>query len=92
MSEKGKLIKTELETAEFLNKFFSKIGNNLEISRYFKCKFFVDNIEDQTLRAILKYKNHPSIIAFQNRLKGGDVFYFRDVFYFSRHWHSHQNY
>ena len=74
LSEKGELVKTELETAEVLNKFFSNIVNNLEISKYSKYESFIDNIEDQTLRAILKYKNHPSIIAIQNKFKDGDVF------------------
>ena len=77
LSEKGELVKTELETAEVLNKFFSNIVNNLEISKYSKYESFIDNIEDQTLRAILKHKNHPSITAIQN--KGGDVFYFREL-------------
>ena len=79
LSEKGELVKTELETAEVLNKFFSNIVNNLEISKYSKYESFIDNIEDQTLRAILKYKNHPSIIAIQNKFKVGDVFYFREL-------------
>ena len=35
-SEKGKLVKIELETAEVLNKFFSNIVKNLEISKYSK--------------------------------------------------------
>ena len=78
LSEKGESVKTELETAEVLNKFFSDIVNNLEISKYSKYESFIDNIEDQTLRAILKYKNHPSIIAIQNKFKSGDVFYFRE--------------
>ena len=73
-SEKGELLKTELETAEVLNKLFSDIFNNLEILKYSRYESFIDNIEDQTLRAILKYKNHPSIIATQNKFKGGDVF------------------
>ena len=63
MSEKGESIKTELETGEVLNKFFSNIVNDLEISKYSKNESFIDIIEDQTLRAILRYKNHPSIIA-----------------------------
>ena len=50
LSEKGELVKTDLETAEALNKFFSNIVSNLEILEYSK----YDNIEDQTLRAILK--------------------------------------
>ena len=79
LSGKGELVKTELETAEVLNKFFSNIVNNLEILKYSKYQSFIDNIEDQTLRAILKYKNHPGIIAIQNKFKGGDVFYFREL-------------
>ena len=79
LSEKGELVKTELETAEVLNKLFSNIVNNLEILKYSKYESFIDNIEDQTLRAILKYKNHPSIIVIQNKFKGRDVFYFREL-------------
>ena len=46
LSEKGELVETELETAEVLNKLFSNIVNNLEISKYSKNKSFIDNIED----------------------------------------------
>ena len=79
MSGKGESVKTELETAEVLNKFFSNIVNNLEISKYYKCEFFIGNIEDQTPRAILRYRNHPSIIAIKNKFKSEDVFYFREL-------------
>ena len=79
LSEKGESVKTALETAEVLNKFFSNIVNNLEISKYSKYESFIDNIEDQTLRAILKHKNHPSIIAIQNKFKGGHIFYFGEL-------------
>ena len=34
ISEKGKILKTESETAESLNSFFSNIVKNLNISRY----------------------------------------------------------
>ena len=79
LSEKGGFVKTELETAEVLNKFSSTIVNNLEISKYSKYKSFIDNIEDQVLRAILKYENHPNSIAIQDKFKGGDIFYFREL-------------
>ena len=52
LSEKGELVKTELKTAEVLNKFFSNIVNDFEISKYSKHESFIDNIEDQTLRVI----------------------------------------
>ena len=75
--EKGESVKAELETAEVLHKLFPNTVNYLEISKYSKYESFIDNIEDQTLRAILKYKNHPSIIAIQKKIKGGDVFLFQ---------------
>ena len=75
--EKGESVKAELETAEVLHKLFPNTVNYLEISKYSKYESFIDNIEDQTLRAILKYKNHPSIIAIQKKFKGGDVFLFQ---------------
>ena len=58
LSEKGESVKTELETAEILNKFFSNIVSNLEISKYSNCESFIENVEDQTLRAILKSPEH----------------------------------
>ena len=64
LSEKGESVRTELERVEVFNKFFSNIVNNLEISKYSKYESFIENIEDQTLGAILKYKNHPSIRRF----------------------------
>ena len=47
--EKGDLVKSEFETAELLNKFFSNIVNNLEISKSSKYESFIDNIGEQTL-------------------------------------------
>ena len=79
LSEKGESVKTELETAEVVNKLFPNIVNNLEISKNSKYESFIDNTEDQTLTAILKCKNHPSIIAIKNKFKGGNVFYFREL-------------
>ena len=74
--ERGESVKTVLETAEVLNKFFSNIANNLEISKCAIYKSFIGNIEDQALRAILKYKSNPSIIAIQINFKGRAVFFF----------------
>ena len=65
LSKKGESVKTELETAEVLNKFISDIVNNLEISKYSKYESFIDNIEDQTPTAILKYKKHRALLLFK---------------------------
>ena len=63
ISEKGKILKTESETAESLNSFFSNIVKNLNISRYSEFDHVTENIADPTLKAIFKYKDHPSILA-----------------------------
>ena len=61
--ENDELIKTDLETAEVFNNFFSNIVQNLKISRHTNEEPIVSNINDPTLKAILKYRNHPSITA-----------------------------
>ena len=42
-------------------------------------KTFIDNIEGKTLRAVFKYKNHPSIIDIQNKIKNAETFYFTEL-------------
>ena len=77
--EKGESVKTGLKAADVLNKLFSHIANDLQISKYSKYESFIGNIEDQTLRAILKYKHNSSIIAIQNNFNSGDAFYFTEL-------------
>ena len=77
--EKGESVKTGLKAADVLNKLFSHIANDLQISKYSKYESFIGNIEDQTLRAILKYKHNPSIIGIQNNFNSGDAFYFTEL-------------
>ena len=77
--ENDELIKTDLETAEIFNNFFSNIVQNLKISRYTNEEPIVSNINDPTLKAILKYRNHPSITAIQNKCKIKDSFNFVEV-------------
>ena len=63
--EKGETLKAESETSETLNDFFSNIVKNLNIPRYSRTDSVTENITDSTLKAILKYKDHPdtNIIA-----------------------------
>ena len=51
--ENNELVKTDLETAEVLNNVFSKIVQNLDISRYSNDEPLVSNSSDATLKAIL---------------------------------------
>ena len=77
--ENNELIKNDLKTAEVLNNFFSNIVQNLNIARYTSEESFVDNISDPTLKAILKYRNHPSIIAIRKKYKISECFKFTEV-------------
>ena len=72
-------MKKDLETAEVLNNIFCNILQNLDISRFLSDKPLASNTNDATLRAILKYRNHPSIIAIQNKCKDNGSFNFIEV-------------
>ena len=77
--ENNELVKIDLETAEVLNNFLSNIVENVDISRYSNGEPLVSNTNDATLKAILKYRNHPSIIAIQNKCKDKGNFNFIEV-------------
>ena len=78
ISEKGEILKTESETAETPNSFFSNIVKNLNISRYGEFNPVTENIADPTLKTIFKCKDHPSRLAIQsNREK--ETFRFSNV-------------
>ena len=77
--ENNELVKADLETAGVLNNFFSNIVQNLDISRYSNNELLVINTNDATLKAILKYGNHPSIIVIQNKCKDNGSFNFIEV-------------
>ena len=61
LTENKALINSDSKTAEVSNEFFSNIVKNLEIPEYVKLNSSFQNIKD--FKAILKYKNHPSIIV-----------------------------
>ena len=63
ISEKEEILKTEPETAETLNSFFSNIAKNLNISRYSELDPVIKNKADPTLKAIFRYKEQPRILA-----------------------------
>ena len=63
---------------EILNAFFSSAISNLNIPEYSGINILAERISHPTLKAILKYKNHPSIVAINN-LKKNFNFYFSVV-------------
>ena len=77
-NENGELLNSESETAEVLNNFFSNIVKDLKITEYENLDRSFENVEDPVLRAILNYKNHPSITVIKEKAKNS-VFSFYEV-------------
>ena len=63
--ENGELINSKTKSPEVLNEFFSNIVKNLKIQEYENLN---QNFE-KILKAILKYKNHLSIISMKEKSK-----------------------
>ena len=78
LNENGELLNSESETAGVLNNFFSNIVKNLKIPEYENRDRNFENVKDPVLRAILKYKNHPSITVIKEKAKNS-VFSFYEV-------------
>ena len=51
------------KVAKELNSFFSSVVKNLNISSYEGCDSLSDNIDHPTLKAVVKWRNHPSILT-----------------------------
>ena len=61
--DKEEIIIGDNNTAEVLNTFFSSIVSNLKIDGYSNSDPLANNIRDPVLKYIVKYRNHPSILA-----------------------------
>ena len=77
MSENGAIEKTEKGTAEIFNNFFGNIVKNLNIFQYSDFDPIIVNVKDPTLKAILKYEKHLSILPIKTRCNRNGAFSFR---------------
>ena len=78
LTENEKMLTSESETAETLNNFFPNIVKNFNIPEFNSNNSVTENIKDPVFKAILKYKNHPSILAIQKYSKN-KTFHFEVV-------------
>ena len=65
LAENEKMLASESETAETLNNFFSNIVKKLNIPKFNSNNLVKENIKDPVFKPILKYKNHPNMLAIQ---------------------------
>ena len=77
--ENDETIKTEKGAAKVLNAFFSIIDQNLDIHQYNLDDSICKNINDPLLRAIVRYQNHPSIVAMKKFCNSKTHFSFKNV-------------
>ena len=63
--EDGQIISSDNKIADVLNTLFSNIVSNLNLPEYPISNPYYNKIRDPVLKAILKYKDHPSIKAIE---------------------------
>ena len=63
--ENNKIVKNDNDTARVLNTFFSNIVCDLKIPDYNNCDSLAENIQEPVLKAIVKYRNHTSILTIE---------------------------
>ena len=68
--EGEKTINEDGENAEILNTFFSNAVKNLNILQYQETDSLANNISHPIFKPILKFRNHPNIVAIKNLNKG----------------------
>ena len=66
LAEEEEIINGDGENAEIINTFFSNAVKNLKIPEYQETDSLANNISHPIFKAILKYRNHPSIVAIKN--------------------------
>ena len=67
--DNGEVVATEQDNANVLNTFFSNVVNNLKIPQYADYDPIANNISDPILKAIVRYRNHPSILTIREVCK-----------------------
>ena len=77
LAENEKMPTSESATAKTLDNFFSNIVKKLNTPNFNSNNSVTKNIKDPVSKAILKYKNHPSILAIQKYSKN-KTFHFKE--------------
>ena len=65
--EGDKIIRSDKETSKVLNEFFSNVETHLNIQQFNQIYQTSENISDPVIKAIVKCRAHPSIIAIKEK-------------------------
>ena len=66
--EDGKILSNDEEIAECFNEYFTNITHSLDIDPLFKVVHEQQTIDQMVLRAIDKYRDHPSIVVIKQHV------------------------
>ena len=77
--ENDDILENDKRAATVFNNFFSNIITNLGIPQYIEEEPISQNIDDPLMKAIVKYRNHPSIVAIKGKCDSGLSFSFSQV-------------
>ena len=79
LTENVEIIKTEKGTGKVLNAFFSNISQSLGIQQYNVDGPICENVNNQFLKAIVRYRNNPSNVAIKKFCNSKSHFSFKNV-------------
>ena len=77
--EKEEILTKDNSVAKVLNNFFPNIVKTLGISDYMHSHPWAKEVNDPTLRAIMKYRNHPNVLTILDKYKNNSIFTFSHV-------------
>ena len=77
--ENDEVIETEKGTAEVLNAFFSNIVQSQDIQQCNVDDPICEDINEPLLKAIVRYRNHPNIVAVKKFCNSKSHFSFKNV-------------
>ena len=75
--ENDEVVTSDEKTSEILNTFFTNAVSKLNIPKYEDGDSLAGNISDKTIKAIVKYRNHPSIVAIRHKCKSSSFSFTR---------------
>ena len=78
--ENNSLLTNCEEVAKKLTNFFANAIKNINLPNYENCDSLAENIDDPTLKTIVKCRSHPSTLAIASEYKNRANFFFRFCF------------
>ena len=74
--EEYEIVKSDINTAQILNTFFSNSVSNLKIAENANCNPISDKINNPVIKSIGKYRNHTSMLKKGKYAPGISVLFF----------------